>query len=443
MNQQNSLRSAARGCASLIVLTGITSAHAAGFYVPPKGPAGVGLANIGNAVRANDGNTVYANPAGMVLLDGALLQGGFDFIIPDINIIDNGSTATTPGTLGASLPYEGTNGIAGELTPIPNVYYARPLQDGELWFGLAVTAPFGLSLDYGDTWFGRYDSIKSELITVNIAPTFAYKINDSWSIGGGINLEYADATLSNAVANTLNPGGPSAATDGFAKVSGDAWDVGFNIGLLYNSDSTRIGLHYRSAIDHRLDGSTTIAGLTGPLAGGNGDFATSVDLELPAIASIAVARNLSEKITLFADVQWFGWNSFDEIRIKFDNGAPDNVRPQGFRNSISGGFSVEYEWSSQWTMRTGIQFDKTPTVDQYRNTSIPDNDQVWFGFGATYTHSDRLLIGLGYVHSEFDAADIDLRVPLFAGTPAGGIVNVRGRTDNQVDVISVDVRYRF
>jgi long-chain fatty acid transport protein len=379
----------------------------------------------------------------MTQLEGELIQGGVDFIVPDINITNNGSTAATPGTLGNPVSYGGPDGQAGEVTPVPNAYYARPLGDGGLWLGVSLTAPFGLALDYGENWFGRYDSINNELTTINLAPALAYRINDSWSIGGGINFEYADATLSNALPNPLNPGGPTAASDGLAEATGDSWDVGYNVGIMYHRGRTRLGLHYRSAIEHGLGGNTSISRLTGPLAGANGVSATNIDLEVPAIAALAVSHDLTDRLRLLAEVQWFGWSSFDEIRIRFDNGAPDQVRPQNYSDTWSAGLSAEYQWTEKWQWRAGFLVDESPTNDEFRGTSIPDSDQVWYGLGATYRPSERWRIGLGYTYSDFDSADINLFIPAFAGTPVAGLVNVKGRTRNHVNVYSVDVRYHF
>jgi len=417
--------------------------QAAGFYVAPKGAVGIGLAHVGNAARASDGSTVFYNPAGMTLLNGVVIQGGADLIFPNINIINNDSIATTPGTGGKTLFYSGGNGMAGDPTPIPNIYYARPLGGGKIRLGISLTAPFGLALDYGKTWFGRYDSIYNKLTTINIAPAMAYRINQSWSIGGGINFEYSNATLTNALPNSFNPGGPTAVSDGLAKVKGDSFDVGYNIGILYHNDKTRLGFHYRSSIKHGMEGKTTISNLTGPLAGGNGIFTTNVDLAVPAIASIAVAHNVTDRLRLLAEMQWFGWSSFDEIRIEFRNGMPDGIRPQNFKDTLSAGVSFEYQWVEKWQWRSGILIDESPTSNKFRNSSIPDSNQIWYGIGTTFRPSTKWSVDLGYTHSDFESKNINLLIPNFIGTPAAGMTNVRGRTDNDVNVYSINVRYNF
>lgn len=313
-----------------------------------------------------------------------------------------------------------------------------------LWFGLAITPPFGLNLEYDKGWFGRYDSIHTKLVTIDIAPSFAYKINASWSIGGDIDIQYADVELTNALPNTLTLGGPAPATDGFAKLTGNDWSLGFNVGILFDTKfGTRIGLHYRSGMSHTLKGDTTFEGLQGPLIAVNGKFGTSANVDLPPIVSFGIAHNLTPALTLLGEVQWFGWDTFDEIRIKFDNGSHTAVRPQGFRDTFAVAVGVEYKWHKQWALRGGGRYDQTPTVDQFRNTSIPDSNQTWLSLGTTYNLSERLIIDAGYAHAFFEAADIALTQQAFPGTPASGTVTTKGRTHNHVDTLAVAIRYRF
>lgn len=443
MGENGRSRLARAVCLAAVAGCPVKDALAGGFYVPQKGAIGVGHASAGDVARANDASTAFFNPAGMALLGEATLQGGMDFLFPTVRIANRESSAATPGTLGVSTPYAGSPGDAGELTTIPNLYYVRPLSNS-VHIGLAVTAPFGLALDYARDWFGRYDSIKSKLVTVEFAPSIAYRLGPALAVGGGINVQYADAQLTNAIPDPLNPGGPTPATDGFARLTGDGWAAGFNIGLHYHPlPGTRIGAHYRSGMKHRLEGTATVSGLTGPLATANGSFNTETEFRIPPIASFGIAQEITASWTVLAEFQWFGWSDFDDVRIRFTNGAPDSVRPQRFRDSESVAVGLEYKATPQWTLRGGVRLERTPTVAEFRNTSIPDSDLRWFGFGASYKASPRLRLDFGYVHASFKHADINLNVPYFAGTPIATSVNVRGRTDDHVNTLSVSLRYQF
>ena len=114
----------------------------------------------------------------------------------------------------------GENDDGGTLGLVPNLYFTMDLTE-KLKYGFAITAPFGLATDYDRDWVGRYQAKESELVTVNINPSLAYKVNDSFSVGVGVSAEYAEATLSQAVIAGIG------VPDGFVEVKGDDWGYGF------------------------------------------------------------------------------------------------------------------------------------------------------------------------------------------------------------------------
>ncbi|HSO84835.1 OmpP1/FadL family transporter [Thiocapsa sp.] len=426
-------------------LANLTSnAWAGGIYVPMKGAAATGSANVGLASAARDGSTLFYNPAGMTRLGSTFVEIGVDAINADIAVDNRGSQARTLGSAGQDVIDAGARGQGEGWIPVPNLFLGTPIMDGRIWLGLAVTSPFGLELDYGPEWFGRYDSYDNSIKTLDIAPTLAYRINDAWSIGGGIDVQYADAELISALPDPLNPGGPTPGSDGRSRLTGDGWETGFNIGLLYQpSEQTRVGLHYRSGMHHTLKGSAEVSGLRGPLAAANGRSNTRTGLDLPDILTLSLTQAVTPHLTLAGEVQWFGWDAFDEVRVRFANGSPDLVRPQGFEDTYTVGLSAEYALDSHWTLRGGIQYDESPTTDILRNTSIPDSDLLWLGVGATYSVSEQLRLDVGYAYGRFERADIDLTLPFYAGSPLESSVEVRGETDSHVDVLSLSVSYVF
>jgi long-chain fatty acid transport protein len=247
----------------------------------------------------------------MTELGRGLVEGGGYLTLDAFKIRDTGSTAATPGTLGTPLPLTGdAHGEHFATIPVPNLYAAQPLLDHRLWLGLAVTAPFGSAVKYHKDWFGRYDTIEATLTVLDFAPSFAYRVTDSLAVGGGIDVQYAYARLVSALPDTLNPGGPTPSTDGRLVLEGDDWSVGFNVGIWWRlSDATRVGLHYRSGIRHRLDGAVDVSGLSGPLSTANGSSQASADLHLPGFVTLGVAHKLTPALTALGEFQWFNWQT--------------------------------------------------------------------------------------------------------------------------------------
>ncbi|MGH6899842.1 MAG: OmpP1/FadL family transporter [Geminicoccaceae bacterium] len=421
------------------------SAGANGFSLPVQDSRQVGRATAGSVAAAADASTVFHNPAGMTELDGEQILAGATAIYAGYDVADRGSTATTPGTGGAPVLLAGENGDPRTFEVVPTLFYARPMTPSRaFWLGIALTSPWGLGVQYDDDWFGRYDSIETRLTTVNLSPALAYRITEWLSIGGGLNLEYADAKLTNALPDTLAPGGPSPGTDGMAKLTGDDLAVGFNVGVLIKPWShTRIGLHYRSPITHDLSGKLKVSNLPPALAGGNGRVGADVRLQEPDVAAIGIAHEPIAGTTLFAEAQWFNWSRFKELRATFADGRPDSVRRQDWKDTWSFYGGIEQRLLEHWILRAGAGYEPTPTVDAFRSTSLPDGDRVRLALGLSYQWSDRLRVDFGYAHVFSARESIDLTPTFFEGTPAAGSVNVRGRADLFVNDFAIRVLYRF
>lgn len=78
---------------------------------------------------------------------------------------------------------------------------------------------------------------------------------------------------------------------------------------------------------------------------------------------------------------------------------------------------MEYDWSPDLTLRTGVAYEISPIDDPTKRLiSIPDSDRVWLSAGLTYDYSASTTIDLGatYIYledSEFDRTSAnDVRV---------------------------------
>ena len=218
-------------CLSLVGLWLIGSqAYGAGFQLVETSVTGMGRATAGGSIAGDDLSAVHFNPADMMLLEGRQIQNGLSFVSVTGEVDANGSRQIFPSaggpvvmpTPGGTLDNGGTDAF------LPNLYYVMDINE-RTKFGLAFTAPFGLRTDYGKGWVGRYHALESELKTIDINPAIAYRINDHFSVGAGFSVQYAEATLSQAIFT-------GTANDGFAEVNADDWGFGFNLGFLYEVD---------------------------------------------------------------------------------------------------------------------------------------------------------------------------------------------------------------
>ncbi|MGZ9108344.1 MAG: OmpP1/FadL family transporter [Micavibrio sp.] len=398
-------------------------AYAAGFYIQEQSVTGLGSAFSGAVTNLEDPSTIFFNPAGMTKLEGMQAQAGVHLLIPDSDVSDTGSTAPAGiTTLGGSSdnPYD--------PTPVPNGFISYQISDS-LWAGLGVTAPFGLGSEYDEDWFGRFDSTKTELKVIDIQPTLAYKINDMFSIGVGANIQHADADLRNRVVL-------GALTEGNSQLTGDDWGYGYSFGIqIKPMEAATIGLNYKSEVHQNLDGRirvTTLAGATVGAVSSDG----SAKLTTPDQATIGLAHKITERLTLQGQATWFGWNNFENITAIRASGAVASTVVQNYQTTWAYAVGAEYVANDAWTLRGGLQFDETPTTDEYRTSRTPDGDRTWASLGATYGWNDRLDIGMAatYIHIE------DEEINIARGGGAGRMV---ADTEGYVGILALSATYKF
>ena len=178
-----------------------SSALAAGIWLNENGTTGMGTATAGRVALANDASTAFNNPAGMTRLDRSQLQVG----LVGLDIHSEFSGQTTFPDLDGSVETAGNGKNIGSFTPVANTSYVHVVSP-DLRLGVTVGSYFGLALDYGDSWQGRYYVQKAELLTMGITPAVGYKVNDWFSVGGGATILYGKLKQDMAVNTSTPPG---------------------------------------------------------------------------------------------------------------------------------------------------------------------------------------------------------------------------------------------
>jgi len=411
-------------------------AFAGGLYLQEQSPKETGRALSGGAAAGDDPSTIYFNPAALTELDGIQTSIGGVALMASAHQTNRGSSRTVPG-LPVSVPVNGNDGgnPFESVIPIPSFYASAQVSD-RLWVGLGVNAPFGLKLEYDDGFFGRYDSLYTDLKTYNIQPSAAYKLTDNLSIGGGVDVQYVKVTLTNALPQVS----PLVTTDGFTELKGDDWSVGWNAGLFYTMGDTNFGVHYRSGISHKLKGTQTITGLAAPLSAANGEFAASAPLDLPDIVTVSMMHKLTPQLRAMITGKWYNWSRFKGIEVTSATGKTN--KELDYKDSYSVSVGGEYDVSPALTLRAGTMFDRSPTNPQYLTTRVPDGDRVWLTGGATYNISQAAALNISYAHTFVEKADI-IRPDSYFPAPATVTATTLAQTSGNADQVAASLTLRF
>lgn len=411
--------------AMLVASVFASQAYAAGFQLSEQSSIQMGRAMAGAGVMGDDLSAVHYNPAGMTLLEGTRIQA-------------------TGTWVGLNAEYKGEGGATengrkkGQL--IPAGFITHQVND-QLWLGLGLTVPYGMGIDFDRNWEGAERGNKSTILTFDMNPNVAWKINEKFSVGGGLSLQYAKAKLGMAkMGIAQNTYGMN------STVEGDSWAWGWNVGLMFRPvETVRLGIAYRSHIAHNADGETTIdthKGLTkvgqGMMAQGQALIAKGetakgtaliqqggavsavagqtfvsdmkVRIKTPDTLTFSAAWDATQDLTLSATARWSKWSNFDTLTIENSGFHGGNIPlANDAMNQMAATSQVHNKWDDTWffslgadyrlneqlTVRGGVAYDQGPVDNAYRIAVIPDTDRVWVSGGASYKFNKNMTFDFG------------------------------------------------
>lgn len=415
---------------ALILVSG--GAMAAGFSLLEQNASGMGNAYAGGAAVADDASTIFFNPAGLTRLSGKQLVVATHAIRPSIKFTNTGSTAASLQTLG------GSSGDAGAWVLVPNAYFAAEISP-KLKAGVGLNAPFGLQTQYSANWMGRFQAINSSIKTINLNPSLAYEVNDTLSIGAGLNYQQITGELTNSVNYSAAAGGAlGAGLEGVGTLTGSDSAWGYNLGSLFKiSPQTRIGVAYRSRINFNLKGTAIFANRPPALNAALPNQAVTLAITMPESFSASVFHQIDDKWDVMADATMTGWSSFQQLNVLKANGASlSPATPENWHDTWRIAVGGNYHYSEQWTSRMGLAFDQSPVPDAFRTARMPDANRFQISLGGQYKPGHDSAIDFGYSHLFVNAASIaDLQ-----GAAKGNLV---GSYQNSADILSVQYTKNF
>lgn len=408
-------------------------AYGSGFQLMEQNASGLGNAYAGQAAAAENASTIFFNPAGMTRLPGGQVSGALHAILPSTKFSDSGASRSP---LGLPLGPGGTNGgDAGDWAFFPNAYFSWQVTPS-WWVGLGASVPFGLKTEYDAGFIGRFQSRRSEIKTLDLNPSVAFKLNDALSIGAGVSYQKGELKIDRAA---------FVGTEAQAQLRLDDSAWGFNVGVLANlGKNTRIGLAYRSAVEYDLTGSLVITGI--PLAGTAANGAAA-SIKLPDTLSWAIAHQAGPRWEWLGDITYTRWSKIKSVPVIATTTSV--LRAQGqtletfnlqFKDSYRIGAGVNYKWREDFTWKLGVAYDKTPVTDAFRTTFLPDEDRMWVAVGGKYRMSRQATLDFGYAHLFIKDASINQQRGVGV---LGAQGNVVGSYEADVNILSVQLTYSF
>jgi long-chain fatty acid transport protein len=255
--------------------------------------------------------------------------------------------------------------------------------------------------NYNAGHFGNVSDIK----TVDLGVSLAYRINRIWSVGAGLSAIQGEGEV----------GGTFPSNNQIAKhLKGDGWAMGWNLGtLLELSQATRIGLSYRHDVTLTLSGDAIGIDQRGQPFTDTG----SLDLPLPATAELALFHQLTPALALHSSINWTNWSKFVQLESELDHHGTMHIKEEHWEDSWRYALGMTYQLAPQWQLRSGIAYDRSPVPADRRTISIPDSDRVWYSAGVGYQIDRHLSLDLGLTLIDGKKVDVSETMQLRPGIP--------------------------
>ena len=367
-----------------------STATAGGLYISEFGQPSMGASGAGAGVLAQDASAAFQNPSSIMLLDDSQwMVTGLYLNVSTKFRQDSGTTVS--GNDGGDA---GVDAVGGA------VFYANPIND-KFGFGFALNSIAGAGLEYDAGFVGRYWAEKVDLLTINLTPSLAYRINDQWSVALSIPVMIGSLDMDVAIPPLLPIG-----TDGRAEIKdGDDVSVSIGVSTLYEvTERVRIGMAYVGENELGFDSDLQLT-----LGPGNGNMPddVSANVEIPFVqtARFWASSDIGENLTMLASLAWEDWGAFDTVAISTAAGTGELQRNWDDTWKIALG--MRWRTGGPWVYYTGIAFDTDPTTASDRTADMPIDEQLRLSAGATYTRSSGMTIGGAITYADYGDARIN------------------------------------
>lgn len=355
-------------------------AFAAGFANTAQSATSTGLGGVG-AANPDEPNSSYYNPAAMTQRDSFNVYLGPTLIAPNVKYDGPGDEVDTA--------------TEGGILPPPNFHLAVPFGNG-MAAGVGVVFPYGLTIEWPDTWAGREIIRRQRLQTIDINPNFAYEIGDTGlSVAAGAQFILASVELERTTILRED-------TEVDAHIGGDGVGYGGTAAVLYQPiESLTFGLNFRSGAKLNFkEGEAHFDGEEGtPFEGTFVDQMGSTSINLPHAFTAGVSYSVGDLFLEF-DAGYTMWSAYDKIELEFsrpceegdqgcepgvDTNPPTTTIQSDWQDSATFRLGVQYNIMEKLPIRIGAAYDMTPIPEETVAPSLPGNDRAVFSIGTGYT----------------------------------------------------------
>lgn len=430
---------------ALVASTGM--AAAGGFAIREQSAESQGMSFAGNAAMGSI-SAMFWNPAQTAARDGMNFESSYSVLLPRSEVhIDSAVAGVGFGANRAAIQgaYNAAPNDADGIAPtalVSSTYGNYQL--GNLYIGMGVNAPFGLTTEPNRTNYkGGTLNETTKLFTMNFNPTVAMKVMPGVTVGAGFQAQTAEGTLRFLKGQPLS--------GSFTSFEGNGWGFGGTAGVTVEPmTGTTIGVGYRSRISQELSGY-----IRDESVGGFSNQAKA-DLKLPDIITVSLRQVVAPNMRVDATFEWSTWSQFKSLTLEATEAGRSAVGglPVAEGGTIaaiptdwSDGYLIavggEYDFNPALTARAGFAYEKSPVDSpEKRVVGIPDANRYWLSAGLSWRALSHMTIDFAYSHVfiEDGAFSRDTTAPPSVPTAS---THLTGNVASSLDIVSASLKTKF
>ncbi len=356
---------------------------ASGYRLPEQSVKSTAL-SAAYVANANGADSSYFNPANMVFNENVnQVEGGVTYIgLSEIEYKDNRNPA-----------YNSKSEKEDLLAP--TLFYTSKDINGAR-YGISLTVPGGLSKRWKSP-FAKTFAEEFTLKIIELNPVAAYKINDQFSIGGGLRLIYVEGVVKSDGTGIGKPA--------IRDMEADSTEFGYNLALTYKPVSNvNISATYRSNVDLGVEGNAKLY-LSGTKLYDGG---ANVEVPLPAIAAVAVSYDFGGTIVEL-EYDKTMWSEYKALDFGFEDKVPaalkaafDDPKPRDWEDTDAIRLGVTHHLNDKVTLMGAVATDDNPAPEKNLGFELPDSDAMLYSGGVTYEYNDKLTLGASFLYDSKD-----------------------------------------
>lgn len=410
-----------------------TAVMAEGFAMTQWSARGLALAG-GMVGRADDPSAIAYNAAGITLLPGTQVMGGFVGGFSK-NVID---------IYGASGDHTSTDNNSSSIRFAPYAYLSHQLNE-RFWLGFGLFSRFGLDNAFPDDWPGRYDVVSTKLKTFSLVPTVAVKVNEFLSVSVGVEIMNASLTkVKQLQVLGYAPGTPIPMKQDDNKMTfdGDNWGIGAHLGVhLRLSDKLSLGFSYKSPVTVDLDGGAEFARNTANLLAELNQVPHAVDtgthtkIRLPDSFALGITYRPQDNLSFEVGSVFTRWSAYDSLYTEFDSDFQLDEKRE-WDDGWNFNASVEYKPMDWLALRAGIWHETPVTNRAHPSLIVPGHGRTGVSVGAGFQW-DSWRLDMGYAHVWIHGMNYN---DVYTGDIKGASMESHDLSDN---IFSASVSYVF